>query len=94
MKKYKKAPNPDKPLTDAEFNSMKTIYGLDGLAEIMGEEFVIPLRKRGRPKIVEPKEHVNLRLDARLVEHFRTTGKGWQTRLNDFLSKSVEQGLV
>lgn len=69
-------------------------YGLDGLAEIVGEEFVAPLRQRGRPKVTEPKEHVNIRLDAQLVEHFRSTGKGWQTRLNDFLNKSVEQGLV
>jgi len=92
--KYKTAPDPDKPLTEAEFKSMKTLYGLDGLASIIGEENVAPLRLRGRPKVSKPKTAVNLRLDARLLEHFRATGKGWQTRLNDFLSKSVEQGLV
>jgi uncharacterized protein (DUF4415 family) len=92
--KYKTAPDPDKPLTEAEFRSMKTVYGLDGLASIIGEEHVSPLRLRGRPVAAAPKTPVNLRLDANIVKHFRAMGKGWQTKLNDFLRKSVEQGLV
>ncbi len=87
-------PNPDKPLTTAEFKSMKWRHGLDGLASIIGEENVTPLRARGRPIATEPKTPVNLRLDAHIVRHFRAMGKGWQTKLNDFLSKSLEQGLV
>lgn len=87
--KYKKAPDPDKPLTSAEFKRMKTVYGLDGLASIIGEENVAPLRLRGRPKVEEPKVHINLRLDAKVVAAWRATGKGWQTRLNEFLSKSL-----
>jgi len=32
-----------------------------------------------------PKEHVNTRLDADVVQAFRRAGKGWQTRLNNAL---------
>ncbi len=39
-------------------------------------------QKRGRPVSVNPKAHVNLRLDPDVVAAFRATGRGWQTRLN------------
>ena len=42
-------------------------------------------RKVGRPPLATPKEHLNLRLDADVVTAFRSTGRGWQTRLNDAL---------
>lgn len=38
--------------------------------------------KRGRPFAVSPKEHVNIRLDADVLDAFKNTGSGWQTRLN------------
>ena len=41
--------------------------------------------KRGRPPLVAPKEHVNIRLDADIVQSFKRTGDGWQTRLNNAL---------
>ena len=41
--------------------------------------------KRGRPPLANPKEHLNIRLDADVVGAFRQTGVGWQTRLNDAL---------
>lgn len=41
--------------------------------------------KRGRPRLAAPKEHVNIRLDADVVQSFRRTGDGWQTRLNNAL---------
>lgn len=41
--------------------------------------------KRGRPPPAAPKEHVNIRLDADIVQSFRRTGDGWQTRLNNAL---------
>ena len=41
--------------------------------------------KRGRPFSANPKEHVNIRLDADIVRTFKGTGSGWQTRLNDAL---------
>lgn len=38
--------------------------------------------RRGRPPAAQTKEHVNLRLDHEVLEAFRGTGPGWQTRVN------------
>ena len=46
------------------------------------------LRRRG-PQKAPTKEHISLRLDADLVEYFRSSGRGWQTRLNAMLRRSV-----
>ncbi len=46
------------------------------------------LRKRG-PQKAPTKEHISLRLDADLVEYFRSSGRGWQTRLNAMLRRAV-----
>ncbi len=40
------------------------------------------LKPRGRPPLAAPKEHVNIRLDADIVQAFRSKGRGWQTRVN------------
>ncbi len=39
----------------------------------------------GRPKAENPKVAVSIRLDRDLVEYFKATGAGWQTRINDAL---------
>ncbi len=36
----------------------------------------------GRPKADSPKVFTGIRLDADVVESFKATGKGWQTRMN------------
>jgi uncharacterized protein (DUF4415 family) len=33
---------------------------------------------------------LNLRLDSDVVEHFRATGPGWQTRINDALRRAAK----
>ena len=38
--------------------------------------------KRGRPFSAHPKEHVNIRSDPDVLDAFKSTGSGWQTRLN------------
>lgn len=57
------------------------------LRELVGEAATAELMapRRGRPPLAQPKEHVNIRLDADIVRSFRNTGSGWQTRLNDAL---------
>jgi uncharacterized protein (DUF4415 family) len=59
----------------------------DVLPKLMGEAASAEMLKprRGRPPLAQPKEHVNIRLDADIVQSFRRTGTGWQTRLNDAL---------
>ncbi len=47
------------------------------------------LVRRGRPRLDNPKLQVTLRLDRDLVDHFKSAGPGWQTRLNDSLREAV-----
>lgn len=43
----------------------------------------------GRPKLAEPKEAINIRLDADVLAHFKAKGPGWQSRMNEALRKAV-----
>ena len=45
-------------------------------------------RTRGKQR-APTKDQITLRLDADLVLHFRETGQGWQTRINDTLRRAV-----
>jgi len=45
------------------------------------------LTKPGRPRSPAPKRQVTLRLDPEVLEKFRSTGKGWQSRINAELRK-------
>ena len=42
-------------------------------------------KARGRPKVETPKQQASLRLDPEVIEKFKATGKGWQSRINDVL---------
>jgi uncharacterized protein (DUF4415 family) len=43
----------------------------------------------GRPVSENPKKQVTLRLDPDVIEKFRATGRGWQSRINSELRKSL-----
>jgi uncharacterized protein (DUF4415 family) len=47
------------------------------------------LTRPGRPVSENPKKQVTLRLDPDVVEKFRATGKGWQSRINAELRKAL-----
>ena len=51
---------------------------------------VKPLIRRGRPLGSGSKTQVTLRLDVEVVERFRASGDGWQTRINDALKSWVQ----
>ena len=40
-------------------------------------------RGRGRPAVANPRKQISLRLDGDIIDKFKSTGKGWQGRLND-----------
>jgi uncharacterized protein (DUF4415 family) len=44
---------------------------------------------RGRPKLASPKEQINIRLDAEVLERLRANGPGWQTKINEILRASL-----
>lgn len=48
-----------------------------------------PLVRRGRPLGSGSKTQVTLRLDVEVVEKFRASGDGWQTRINEALKSWV-----
>lgn len=50
------------------------------------------LVRRGRPKSSAPKQATNLRLDPDVLQHYRATGAGWQSRINQALRKAAGLG--
>jgi uncharacterized protein (DUF4415 family) len=53
---------------------------------------MVPLKTlRGRPKSEKTKQLVSIRYSREVVEYFKSTGDGWQSRMNDVLSKYVAQ---
>lgn len=46
-------------------------------------------RKRGRPVAANTKVKVMLRIDPDVVEAYRGSGPGWQTRMNEALRKAA-----
>lgn len=56
-------------------------------AEVFPDLAAQELKRRGRgPQKVPAKRMVSLRLDVAVLEKFRATGKGWQTRINQLLA--------
>ena len=47
------------------------------------------LTRPGRPPTENPKRQVTLRLDPDVLDSFRATGKGWQSRINAELRKAL-----
>lgn len=50
--------------------------------DFMAGEYDLPVRR-------EPKVVVTIRLDRDLVDRWRATGKGWQTRVNEALRRAA-----
>jgi len=57
-------------------------------AEVFPELAASIARSRGRPLVDNPKKQVTLRLDADVIERYRSSGKGWQSRINEDLRKA------
>jgi uncharacterized protein (DUF4415 family) len=54
--------------------------------------FFEKMRGRRGPQKAPVKERIGLRLDHEVVEYFRHTGPGWQSRINDVLAEYVKAG--
>ncbi len=51
---------------------------------------MVPIRAlRGRPKLASKKLLVSVRYSPEVVEYFKSTGKGWQSRMDGVLLKFV-----
>lgn len=61
--------------------------------ELGAESFKV-MKRVGRPRAASPKVAVTIRYDRDVVEAFKASGPGWQTRMNDALKNSGGQGPV
>ena len=51
---------------------------------------MVPMRSlRGRPKSAHPKQLVSVRYSAEVLEYFKSTGEGWQSRMDSVLRPYV-----
>jgi uncharacterized protein (DUF4415 family) len=51
---------------------------------------MVPLRAlRGRPKLANPKQLVSVRYSPEVLEYFKSTGEGWQSRMDGVLRAYV-----
>ncbi len=46
------------------------------------------VKKGGRPRSLNPRKLISLRLPADVIERWKATGPGWQTRMAERLSKA------
>jgi uncharacterized protein (DUF4415 family) len=72
--------------TEEDFARAKPIDQIPELAELAAF-----LKKGGRPQLPERyrKRRVTIMLDPDVIEHFKSGGKGWQTRMNAALRKAA-----
>jgi uncharacterized protein (DUF4415 family) len=85
MKKRKPLTDKDgevRELTAADFRAMKPLDHFPELAHLVRGQ-----GKRG-PQKTPTKQQVTLRLDKDVLERFRSTGSGWQKRINEALRKA------
>jgi len=75
-------------LTEADFANMRPAQ--EGLGQLVGEETATRLlRRRGRPPMSRPKRATSIRFSAEVLDYFRATGPGWQTRMDEILKEWV-----
>ena len=72
-------------LTGGDFARMKP-------ASELTPQFVERTARRRGPQTARTKERITIRLDADIAAHFRASGPGWQTRLNDVLRQAIARG--
>ena len=55
---------------------------------------MVPLRSlRGRPKSANPKQLVSVRYSPEVLAYFKSTGEGWQSRMDGVLREYVTRHL-
>lgn len=62
-------------------------------AEVLPPELlaILPKRKPGQrgPQRTPVKKKISLRVDAEVLAHYKATGPGWQSRVNEALKKAA-----
>jgi len=85
------AADPDNPEWSAE-DFARARPASEMLPQIFGEKVAQEMLKpRGRPRAEFPKERINIRLSHEVVEHFKSAGDGWQTRIDSALRQFIAE---
>lgn len=79
-----KKPNPE--LIDEE-NPEWTDEMVKQSVRFSGLPDALQAKLRGRPKAAVTKERITIRLSQEVVEQFRASGDGWQTRMDSALKE-------
>lgn len=53
------------------------------------EKFAKVSVRRGRPPVAKPKVSTTIRLSQDVIDHFKASGRGWQTRIDDALREWI-----
>jgi uncharacterized protein (DUF4415 family) len=78
--------------TDAEDAQIRAGIAADpDTYEVTSAEDWTRMRPLGRPKATSPKVSVTIRYSAEVVEFFKASGDGWQTRMDAVLREYVTQ---
>lgn len=83
---------PPTPEEDAAINA--AIADDADTYELSDLEFKQLRPMRGRPKSANPKILLSVRYSPDVVEYFKSTGEGWQSRMDEVLREYVEQHRV
>jgi uncharacterized protein (DUF4415 family) len=79
------ASDPDNPeITDDQIKQAKPF------AEAFPDLMESIKRSRGRPSVDAPKQQISLRLSQDVINAFKATGKGWQSRIDETLRKHMK----
>ncbi len=77
-------------LTDDHFSKAVKIVG-EKAVETKDFREAVAAARRGRPKSANPKQPVYIRFSPEVVAYFKSTGKGWQTRINEVLKEWIRE---
>ena len=76
-------------LTDEELARMRP--AVEVLPEVVAAYKAGQLKRRGRPRKANPKVQVSIRYSPEVISHFKATGKGWQTRVDEALKEWIAE---
>ena len=68
-----------------------------GRVKRMGRGFAVfkeNINRKGRPAVAEKKVVVSIRLPGSDVDKLRAMGKGWQTKVGDYLIQGIRHGSI
>ncbi len=75
--------------TDEEEISINAGIAADSDTYELTKSEASTLRRVGRPTSEVTKERITIRLSRNVTEHFRRSGRGWQTRMDEALQEYI-----